>query len=43
VTRDEYTAELKAVHRDRPDVRVIAFDHSFTADRAWFRLSFVDR
>jgi hypothetical protein len=41
VTRDEYTAELKAVHRDRPDMRVVVFDHSFTADRAWFRFSFV--
>ncbi|PMZ84398.1 nuclear transport factor 2 family protein, partial [Pseudomonas sp. FW306-2-11AD] len=41
VTRDEYAAELRAVHRDRPGIRVVVYDHSFTADRAWFRFAFV--
>lgn len=41
VTQEQYTAELQAVHRDRPDIRVLVYDHSFTADRAWFRFTFV--
>lgn len=40
VTREAYAAELAAVHRDRPGLRVVVYDHSFTADRAWFRFSF---
>jgi len=41
VTRDEYTRELQAVHEDRPGIRVVVYDHSFTVDRAWFRFAFV--
>jgi hypothetical protein len=41
VSRDEYAAELMAVHRDRPGIRVEVHDHSFTHDRAWFRFAFV--
>lgn len=40
VGRDEYTAELRAAHHDRPGIRVVVYDHSFTADRAWFRFAF---
>ncbi|NIF29481.1 ester cyclase [Pantoea sp. Tr-811] len=40
VTRDAYLTEMKAVHRDRPDIRVVVFDHDFGMDRAWFRFMF---
>lgn len=41
LTRDEYAAELQAVHEGRPGIRVVVYDHSFTPDRAWFRFAFV--
>ena len=41
VTRDEYAAELQAAHKDRPGIRVVVYDHSFTTERAWFRFAFV--
>ena len=37
VTREAYAAELAGVHKDRPGIRVVVYDHSFTDDRAWFR------
>jgi hypothetical protein len=40
VTREAYTAELEGVHKGLPGIRVVVYDHSFTADRAWFRFSF---
>ena len=40
VTREAYAAELKDVHQSRPGIRVVVYDHTFTADRAWFRFSF---
>ena len=40
VTREAYAAELMGVHKDRTGIRVAVYDHSFTADRAWFRFSF---
>jgi hypothetical protein len=40
VTREAYAAELKDVHQNRPGIRVVVYDHTFTADRAWFRFSF---
>jgi hypothetical protein len=40
VTRDAYAAELAAIRKDRPGIRVVVYDHSFTDDRAWFRFSF---
>ncbi|WP_315833377.1 nuclear transport factor 2 family protein [Bradyrhizobium prioriisuperbiae] len=40
VTRNVYAAELEAVHKGRPGIRVVVYDHSFTDDRAWFRFSF---
>ena len=40
VTREAYAAELAGVHKDRPGIRVVVYDHSFTDDRAWFRFSF---
>lgn len=40
VTREEYLAEMKGIHTQRPDIRVIVFDHDFGLDRAWFRFMF---
>jgi hypothetical protein len=40
VTREAYAAELAGVHKDRPGIRVVVYDHSFTDDHAWFRFSF---
>jgi hypothetical protein len=41
VTREAYAAELATVHKNRPGIRVVVYDHSFTEDRAWFRFTFV--
>jgi hypothetical protein len=40
VTREAYAAELAAIRKDRPGIRVVVYDHSFTDYRAWFRFSF---
>jgi hypothetical protein len=40
VTREAYAAEIAAIHTDRPDIRVVVYDHSFASDRAWFRFAF---
>jgi hypothetical protein len=40
VTREAYAAELAAIRQERPGIRVVVYDHSFTDDRAWFRFSF---
>jgi hypothetical protein len=40
VTREAYVAELKAIHQERPDIRVVVYDHLFSDDRAWFRFAF---
>lgn len=40
VTREAYAAELQGVHKNRPGIRVVVYDHALTADRAWFRFSF---
>jgi hypothetical protein len=40
VTREAYAAELAAVRLERPGIRVVVYDHSFTENRAWFRFSF---
>ncbi len=39
VTRDAYAAELGKLKQDRPDVRIVVYDHSFTGDRAWYRFT----
>ena len=39
VTREAYAAELAKLHRDRPDVRIMVYDHSLIGDRAWFRFT----
>jgi hypothetical protein len=40
VTREAYAAELAATREERPGVRIVVYDHSFSNDRAWFRFSF---
>ena len=40
VTREAYAAELAAIRLERPGLRVVVYDHSFTENRAWFRFSF---
>jgi SnoaL-like domain len=40
VTREAYTAELAAIRKERPGIRVVVYDHTFTEDRAWFRFAF---
>jgi hypothetical protein len=40
VTREAYAAELAATRQERPGIRVVVYDHSFSDDRAWFRFSF---
>jgi len=39
VTREAYAAELAKLHRDRPDMRIMVYDHSLIGDRAWFRFT----
>ncbi len=40
VTREAYAAEIANVRQERPDIRVIVYDHSFKGNRAWFRFAF---
>jgi hypothetical protein len=40
VTREAYAAEIQQVHKDRPGIRVVVYDHAFTPNRAWFRFAF---
>jgi hypothetical protein len=40
MTREAYAAELAAMRKERPGIRVAVYDHSFTEDRAWFRFAF---
>jgi hypothetical protein len=39
VTREGYAAEIAAIREERPDTRFVVYDHSFDADRAWFRFT----
>lgn len=40
VRRDAYAAEIAKIREDRPGIRVVVYDHSFSGDRAWFRFAF---
>jgi predicted SnoaL-like aldol condensation-catalyzing enzyme len=40
VTRDAYAAEISSIRKERPDIRVVVYDHTFEGDRAWFRFAF---
>ena len=39
LTREAYAAEIAAIHKDGPDIRVVVYDHSFEGGRAWFRFA----
>jgi predicted SnoaL-like aldol condensation-catalyzing enzyme len=39
VTREAYAAELAGLRRERPDMRVVVYDHAFEGDRAWYRFT----
>lgn len=40
VPRDAYAAEIAKIREERPDIRVVVYDHTFKVDRAWFRFAF---
>ena len=40
VTREVYAAEIAKVREERPNIRVVVYDHSFEGTRAWFRFAF---
>ena len=40
VTREAYAAEIAKVREERPNIRVVVYDHSFKDNRAWFRFAF---
>lgn len=40
VTQAEYAAEIQQVHKARPGIRVVIYDHLFGDGRAWFRFAF---
>ena len=40
VACDDYAAEIAKVRQERPDIRIVVYDHSFKGDRAWFRFAF---
>jgi hypothetical protein len=40
VTREAYAAEIAKIREERPDIRVVVYDHSFTGARVWFRFAF---
>jgi SnoaL-like polyketide cyclase len=39
VTREAYAAELAKLRQDRPDVRILVYDHSLQRNRAWYRFT----
>src|SRR5271156_7224839 len=40
VTREAYAAEIAKTRQERPDIRIVVYDHTFDGDRAWFRFEF---
>lgn len=40
VTREAYAAELANIRKERPDIRIVVYDHLFEGNRAWFRFAF---
>ncbi|MBS0520176.1 MAG: nuclear transport factor 2 family protein [Proteobacteria bacterium] len=39
VTREAYADELARLRQERPDVRIVVYDHSFGGNRAWYRFT----
>jgi SnoaL-like protein len=40
LTREAYAKEIAKTREERPNIRVVVYDHSFEGDRAWFRFAF---
>jgi len=40
VTRDAYAKEIAQIQAERPNIRVVVYDHTFKGDWAWFRFAF---
>jgi hypothetical protein len=39
VAREAYAAELAKLREDRPDVRILVYDHKLQGNRAWYRFT----
>lgn len=39
VTREAYAEELAKLRQDRPDIRIIVYDHMLQQSRAWYRFT----
>ena len=39
VTHEAYAAELATLRQNRPDVRIIVYDHMLHGSRAWYRFT----
>ena len=39
VRREAYAAEIAKTRNERPDIRVVVYDHSFAGAHAWFRFA----
>jgi hypothetical protein len=39
VTREAYAMELAALRQDRPDMRIVVYDHMLKGNRAWYRFT----
>jgi hypothetical protein len=40
LSREAYAAEIAKIRQERPDIRVVVYDHTFQGSRAWFRFAF---
>ncbi|MBS2127066.1 ester cyclase [Burkholderia thailandensis] len=38
VTPESYAAEIVKLKKERPDFQIVAYDHAFQGDRAWYRV-----
>lgn len=39
VAREAYAAEIAKLREDRPDVRIVVYDHTLQGNRAWYRFT----
>jgi hypothetical protein len=40
VSRDDYSKQIAKAQQERPGIRIVVYDHTFEADRAWFLFAF---
>lgn len=40
VSPQEYASEIERLRSDRPNMRIVAYDHAFDGERAWYRVDF---